>query len=200
MFACIAFCIGEVLLSVEGRKTDILCRTYFCFLHLLAFRLETLGELKSSTKPLSRSVCTVQEELVLFLGSLLRLSPDLCNGFCKTAFWSNWRLLLIHSHCWFHQSSVSAGGISHLAADSARCALALMVNFSFMLTKDIIPCKPLFPYNLWGFFHLYCHILGCIEAVLWGQRTGPGHRPAVSPQTWNITLCFGCPSASALYF
>lgn len=110
-----------------GRQKDsvILCRTYFWFLHLLVFRLEALGELWHSTKPLSRSVCPVQVGLVLFLKSLLRLTPDLCDGFCKTSFWSNWRLLLIHSHCWFHQCSVNADGIIHFAADSPSCALAL---------------------------------------------------------------------------
>ena len=38
----------------------LLCRTYSCFLQLLAFRLEALWELWCSTKPLSRPLWPVQ--------------------------------------------------------------------------------------------------------------------------------------------
>lgn len=36
--------------------------------------------------------------------------------------------------------------------------------------------------------------------MLWGQRTGPGHRPAVWSQTWNITLCLWLPFSLCLVF
>lgn len=89
-----------------------------------------------------------------------------------------------------------------------------MLMGSFIL-QQILPAVPLLwlPVNLrqWktsfhaavfspttsrGFFHLCCHALECIEAVLWGQRTGPGRRP----QTWNITLCLWLPFSRCLIF
>lgn len=123
MFVLLVFCIGFVRCGRQ-KYSVILRGTYLCFFHLLVFSLQETRELWGSTKPLSRSVCPVQEGLVLFLGSLLisavgsvkQLSDPAgdCSKSPPTA------------------GSIGGGGISHSAADSASCALALMVNFGFM--------------------------------------------------------------------